>query len=203
MRPDFFDGWYQRIRVDGKWLKGEQDCRPRWNAMRRLHRDLNGCNVLECGPAEGFFTGKVCERGAIVKAYEFDPVMVARADWVLKCQGMRDRVILVPGDVEQKYALWPTGTFYAAVSLNVIHHLRGPLMHLYELHRALQPGGVLYIEAPKWKSDGVRLRKRENYVLGAGFIEKCLGRFFGKVSVVHDWQNTVGNERVMWEAVKC
>jgi len=199
---DSFTGWYQTIPLpDGRTVEGEQDCEPRWLAMRRLHGSLNGCDVLDLGAAEGYFTMKCAQQGATVEAVEQNPVTADRWLWVMSEAELMPFTQITFDDVDTAL-VDATPHYYAVLSLNVIHHLAGPLSHLYHCHRVLDDGGVLYLEAPHEPGRGVRLRKKHDYVLGNDLIHAALNRLFTTVEIVHDWVNPVGNRRVMWEAIK-
>lgn len=200
--PAFFTGWYQTVPLGGgRIVPGEQDCRPRWKAMRRLHDGLRGKHVLDLGAAEGFFSCACADLGADVTAVEMQPLTFDRLVYVVGQRNLADRIVPILTNAERFLVRDPQRAD-VVLSLNLIHHLAGPLLHLALIRDALTSGGVLYLEAPDEPGAGLRLRKRENYVLGNGLLRSILARFFGRVETVHAWKNSVGNARLMWECVK-
>jgi len=197
--------WYQTVALaDGTVVKGEQDCGPRWHAMTRLHENLFGKYAVDLGAAEGFFTCRMVENGAHVVAVEYDETMVERLRSVVGSYGY-DRagcVEVVHMDAQLYLTTAARGFADIVLSLNIIHHVPGPLHHIAMIADLLRPGGVAYVEVPNSPGNGVRLRKRRNYVLERGFLESVLGRTFSHVRVAHDWRNTVGNPRIMFEVTK-
>ena len=199
------DSWYQDVPFgDGNSSGGEQDCAPRWEAMRLLQGSLWGKLALDLGAAEGYFSAELAERGAEVISVERDLGACRRFRHTMDRRGLAGQVRLWAGaDAAEFLAASASGRYDICLSLNLVHHLPGPLWHLHQCHAALKRGGVLYFEAPREPGSGVRLRGRGGYVLGFDAYDGALRRLFGGVSVVHDWRNSVGNRRVMWGAIKC
>ena len=204
MKEQRDSGWYQDVPFgDGTWSDGEQDCQPRWDAMSRLHGDLTGKRALDLGCAEGFFSAEMADRGADVRSIEHDSATCERFRQVMARRKPKGEVVLVAGGDATDEMAACRESFDIVLSLNLIHHLPSPLFHVHQCARSLSLGGVLYLEAPYEPGPVVRLRKRRGYVLGAAVIEAALRRELGQAKVVHNWRNSVGNHRIMWEAVKC
>ncbi len=196
------DGWYQSVKLgDGAWVKGEMDCVPRWKAMTLLHDLAKQDVVLDVGASEGFYTLECADHGAAVDAVEMDLLKSERLAYVLSSRKPAGFVSLYTRDVHE-FLMTKKGIYDAALSLSVIHHLPGPLYHIWQVHHALKVGGVFYLEVPYAPGAAIRFRKREAYVLGDLLVKRVLERMFTSVRVALNWTNTVKNHRILWEAVK-
>lgn len=199
----FFKRWYQTIPLGPeRTVQGEQDCAPRWKAMRRLHGDMTSKRVIDLGAAEGFFACACADQGAQVVAVERDRATYERLCWVVNARKLSARVECCCASCEAESPDDERNLVDVILSLNLIHHLEGPLHHVATCHQLLRAGGVLYLEAPWEAGDRIRFRKQRQYILQVDFLRALLGRFF-TVEIVHDWTNSVGNRRIMWECVKC
>lgn len=192
-------GWYQKI---PGVHDGEQDCLKRWAAMRLLHSDLAGKQVLDIGAAEGFFTYQCAALGASVLAAEAEPARVDRINRVVGMKGVAENVTARCFDIECYLVQETAEIFDAVICLNVLHHLAGPLMLIYQVHRTLKAHGVFYLGIPEYPGNGIRLRKHNTYHLEHDFTGLVLARLFQHVAVVLTWHNSAGNHRTIWECVK-
>jgi 2-polyprenyl-3-methyl-5-hydroxy-6-metoxy-1,4-benzoquinol methylase len=110
-----------------------------------------GKRVLELGPATGYMSRVLQERGCRVVAIELDPAMAARA------AAFCERIIV--GDLERLDLERELGDdrFDAIVAADVLEHLRDPLAILRRLKPYLCPNGVVVASLPNVAHGSVRL----------------------------------------------
>src|SRR5438067_1525746 len=110
-----------------------------------------GKRVLELGPATGYMSRVLQERGCRVVGIELNPAMAARA------AAFCERIIA--GDLESLDLERELGDdrFDAIVAADVLEHLRDPLAILRRLKPYLCPNGVVVASLPNVAHGSVRL----------------------------------------------
>lgn len=121
-----------------------------------VHADVIGLvgaaeRVLELGPATGYMSRVLTERGATVVGIEIDPEMAQRAEEFC------ERVVV--GDLEALDLEAELGEerFDAIVAADVLEHLKDPLAALKKLRAFLSPDGFFVISVPNVAHGSVRL----------------------------------------------
>lgn len=107
--------------------------------LRRLQRFVTHGRLLEIGCATGEFLQLAAQAGFQVTGVEPDPQTSALA---------RDRYRLDVTTGTLLEAAYPANQFDVVVMLHVLEHLDSPRQTLQEVHRLLNPGGILLIETP-------------------------------------------------------
>lgn len=107
--------------------------------------------VLELGPATGYMTRTLVERGCTVVGIELDPEMAKRAE--------RHTERMIVGDLDQLDLAAELGDdrFDAIVAADVLEHTRDPLRILGQLRELLTPDGFFVISLPNVAHGSVRL----------------------------------------------
>jgi O-antigen biosynthesis protein len=106
-------------------------------------RMVRGSEVLELGPASGYFTRILKEAlQCKVDAVEIDPTMAAKAKPYCRDIQVADL------DTLDWNALWPERRYDAIIAADVLEHLRNPERALQALLRRLKPEGKLLISLP-------------------------------------------------------
>jgi SAM-dependent methyltransferase len=121
-----------------------------------VHADVvklvdEGSRVLELGPATGYMTRALVERGCTVVGIELDPEMATRAE------AFTERMIVGDIDGLDLEAELGDERFDAIVAADVLEHLRDPLKALNDLKRFLKPDGCFVISFPNVAHGSVRL----------------------------------------------
>ena len=90
--------------------------------------DLSGKNVLDVGCNAGYYSVKLAQRGASVKAIDLDPNYLKQAEWILDQFGLDEKITLKQ---QQVYDLANENNRYDIVwFMGVFYHLRYPLLAL-------------------------------------------------------------------------
>lgn len=121
-----------------------------------VHADVvklvpEGSRVLELGPATGYMSRVLTERGCTVVGVELDPDMAEQA------REFCERVIVGDLDVLDLKAELDQERFDAIVAADVIEHLKDPLSALTSLKPFLMPEGHLVISVPNIAHGSIRL----------------------------------------------
>lgn len=121
-----------------------------------VHADIvklvgENARVLELGPATGYMSKVLADRGCTVVGIEIDPEMAERAGAVC------ERVIVGDLDKLDLEAELGDGRFDAIVAADVLEHLRDPLEVLTRLRPFLAPAGSFVISVPNVAHGSVRL----------------------------------------------
>jgi SAM-dependent methyltransferase len=107
-----------------------------------------GSAYLEVGPGHGlflYFASKCANLGAL-EAWDVSSSSIAETRSTLKILGVNRDIAIVEQDVLK--APSRHGEFDGAVISEVLEHLEQPNLALRTLHRALKPGGRIFINAP-------------------------------------------------------
>jgi O-antigen biosynthesis protein len=155
-------------------------------------RMTRGSEVLELGPAKGYFTRILkqalkCE----VDAIEIDPTMAEHAQ-----PHCRDLVI-ADLDTLDWAALWPGRRYDTIIAADVLEHLRSPERALIALRQRLKPGGRLLISLPNIAYAGMifGLLEDDFRYRDEGLLDRTHLRFFTRTTLeetltANGWQVT-------------
>ena len=114
--------------------------------LRRLLPALPGPEVLNAGAGAGSLTLKLVDRGLRVTSTDYSPELCEWTRAALRERGAEEGNPVLVGDL-QRLDL-PDSAFDAAVCAEVLEHLDDDAAALGELHRVLQPGGLLLVTVP-------------------------------------------------------
>lgn len=132
-----------------------------------------GATVLELGPASGYMTRLMAERGCTVDAVEYNPLDAAKA--AVYCRTM------VVGSLEDPATLARLpGPYDIIVAADVLEHLRSPEETLAVVLPALSPNGIMLVSLPNIAQMGVRLSllKGKFDYTDTGLLDRTHLRFF-------------------------
>lgn len=132
--------------------------------VARFH---GGGRILEVGSFPGYFTWCLKRLGYDAASVDIDP---SRNAGFHSAQGLT----VLRCDVERARLPFETGRFRMAVCSEVFEHLRlDPVHALDEIHRTLEPGGVLLLQTPNLYSAGNVAR----FVSGRGVMPSARREF--------------------------
>jgi 2-polyprenyl-3-methyl-5-hydroxy-6-metoxy-1,4-benzoquinol methylase len=135
--------------------------------------------VLELGPAAGYMSAVLRERGCTVVGVELDPEMAAQAAQF--CERM------IVGDLEELDIEAELGEdcFDVIVAADVLEHLRDPLKTLRTLRPLLKPDGWFVVSLPNVAHASVRLALLEGRFdyQDLGLLDRTHLRFFTHESI--------------------
>jgi O-antigen biosynthesis protein len=149
-----------------------------------VHADVvrlvgENARVLELGPATGYMSRAMIERGCSVVAIELDPAMAEGAAEVC------ERVIV--GDIDSLDLEGEIGEdrFDAIVAADVLEHLKDPLATLTRLRSYLNDDGAFVISLPNVAHGSVRLALLEGHFdyQSIGLLDATHLRFFTRESL--------------------
>lgn len=150
-----------------------------------VHADVveltgDATRILELGPATGYMSRALADRGASVVAIEIDPEMAARAE------SFCERVIV--GDLDSLNLDEELGDerFDVIVAADVLEHLKDPLGVLRTLRSFLNPGGHFVISIPNIAHGSVRLAllSGEFNYRDLGLLDATHLRFFTRETLI-------------------
>jgi 2-polyprenyl-3-methyl-5-hydroxy-6-metoxy-1,4-benzoquinol methylase len=134
--------------------------------------------VLELGPATGYMSKAMIERGCTVVGIELDPAMGVQAEQFC------ERVIV--GDLDKLDLAAELGEekFDVIVAADVLEHLRDPLATLNALRRHLSDDGAFVISIPNVAHGSVRLALLAGHFRygDIGLLDSTHLRFFTRES---------------------
>jgi 2-polyprenyl-3-methyl-5-hydroxy-6-metoxy-1,4-benzoquinol methylase len=148
-----------------------------------VHADVvtlvdEGSRVLELGPATGYMTRALMQRGCKVVGIELDPEMAAKAE------AFTERMIV--GDIDELDLDAQLGEerFDAIVAADVLEHLKDPLKVLADLKPFLKPDGAFVISFPNVAHGSVRLALLSGHFdyQDIGLLDSTHLRFFTRES---------------------
>lgn len=173
---ELLDRVAERIRPDDpaleEWLAGY-----RRQHRTRLAGDLRiieqhvepRARILECGAVPLLMTAALADLGYRVSALDIAP---ERFDESISRLGLDVR----KNDIETEPVPFAAQTFAAVVFNELFEHLRiNPIATLREMHRVLQPGGVLLLSTPNLRSfRGIRnlLFRNQGHACSAGIYSQ-------------------------------
>jgi cyclopropane fatty-acyl-phospholipid synthase-like methyltransferase len=132
-----------------------------------------GATILELGPASGYMTKLMAERGCTVDAVEFNPQDAAKA--AVYCRTM------VVGSLDDPATLTRLpGPYDVVVAADVLEHLRSPEETLAAVIPALSPAGIMLVSLPNVAHKSIRLsllKGRFDYT-DTGLLDRTHLRFF-------------------------
>jgi 2-polyprenyl-3-methyl-5-hydroxy-6-metoxy-1,4-benzoquinol methylase len=133
-----------------------------------------GVRVLELGPATGYMSRALADRGCEVVGIEIDPGMAEQAAHF--CERM------IVGDIDSLDLEQELGDdrFDVIVAADVLEHLRDPLRALVRLREFLKPDGYLVISIPNVAHGSVRLALLGGHFdySNSGLLDSTHLRFF-------------------------
>jgi O-antigen biosynthesis protein len=143
-------------------------------------RMVRGSEVLELGPASGYFTRIL--RDALqckVDAIEIDAAMAAKAKPYCRDIHVADL------DALDWNALWPERRYDAIIAADVLEHLRNPERALRALLRRLKPEGKLLISLPNIAYAGMifGLLEDDFRYRAEGLLDQTHLRFFTRTTL--------------------
>lgn len=109
--------------------------------LRRIERWTPPGRLLDVGCAAGYLLQAAKEGG-------WDVAGIEPSRWAVEQARSAFRIPVYPGPLEAMG--WPAESFDAIVLSDVIEHLHDPRRTLQEVHRLLQPSGVLYLSTPRF-----------------------------------------------------
>lgn len=139
--------WRHRIRIDGHVTPGTEDSDAEL-ARLRIDRDLSGLRVLDIGCSDGAYSFE-CERRGAAEVVAIDDESSLLAGGVNGFTVARDllgsKVRYEVMDVER---LDPDviGTFDRVLFVNVLYHLRNPMLALDRIRSVTKPGGQMTLK---------------------------------------------------------
>jgi 2-polyprenyl-3-methyl-5-hydroxy-6-metoxy-1,4-benzoquinol methylase len=158
------------------------------NNAHTLQILLTGENkkVLEVGPAAGYITEALRERGCLVTCVEFDPEAAKVA------AEFAERMIV--GDIEKLDFADAFGDekFDVVMFGDVLEHLVNPEAVLRKVHGLLAPGGYIVSSIPNVSHGSLRLALLDgkfNYT-EIGLLDRTHLRFFTNESIAEMFHNT-------------
>ena len=140
-------GWRHRIDVgSGVVTPGTEDTGEELRRLR-LPPDLHGKRVLDVGASDGFYSFECERRGAEVMAIDDESSLLAGAGngFQVARELLGSHAGYAARDVE---LLDPAtdGTFDLVLLINVLYHLRNPMLALDRLASVTRPGGTLVLK---------------------------------------------------------
>lgn len=129
--------------------------------------------VLELGPASGYMTKIMAERGCLVDAIELNAQDAQKASSYC-------RKIIIGSVEEEKNFTSLTGPYQIALMADVLEHLRQPENVLNRIRKLLAPGGTALVSLPNvvyWRMRLEYLRGRFDYT-DMGILDRTHVRFF-------------------------
>lgn len=130
--PDYWDNSYKNNVFQWLWHT------IKFRALRKITKDLKGgANILDVGCGSGFSIEKILSDNFNVYGIDTTDEVVAYA------RKMRPKYNFQVGYAEK--LPFENSFFDAIFYLDVIEHLKDPLLSLKEAYRVLKPGGVIII----------------------------------------------------------
>jgi 2-polyprenyl-3-methyl-5-hydroxy-6-metoxy-1,4-benzoquinol methylase len=135
--------------------------------------------VLELGPANGYMTAVMRDRGCTVVGIEFDEAMAAEAE------AYAERMIVGDLDALDFDAELGDDRFDVIVAADVLEHLRDPVAVLQRLRPFLRPDGHLVVSLPNIAHGSVRLALLEGHFnyRETGLLDRTHLRFFTRENI--------------------
>jgi SAM-dependent methyltransferase len=143
-------------------------------------RMVRGSEVLELGPASGYFTRILKDAlNCKVDAIEIDEAMAAKAKPYCRDIHVADL------DALDWNALWPERRYDAIIAADVLEHLRFPERALQALLRRLKPEGKLLISLPNIAYAGMifGLLEDDFRYRAEGLLDQTHLRFFTRTTL--------------------
>ena len=129
--------------------------------------------VLELGPASGYMTKILAEKGCVVDAIEINGKDAQKA--APYCRK------IVVGSVENEESFAPlTGPYHVVLMADILEHLRMPEKTLAQVRQRLAPDGAALVSLPNvayWRMRLELLRGRFDYT-DTGLLDRTHVRFF-------------------------
>ncbi len=143
------DTWRHRITLSyGVVTPGREDCTKEMERLG-LPIDLTGVRVLDIGCSDGFYCFECEKRGADVLGiddFTTTPPNGGNYGFAIAKKILRSNVRFIKQSV---YDLCSEtiGSFDIVLCLNVLYHLRHPMLALEIIHSLLRPHGVMYLKS--------------------------------------------------------
>ena len=171
----------------------------RWRTMGL--DDIKGRSVLDIGCAEGWFSMKCLDAGAVTVMgidceRRLDPALKGR---ITQRMGAVDDPVRNP--VPQN------GAFDIILCLRVLYHMRDPILALERMRKALKPGGVMLLEMwfddPGDGSETMRFLGDEPPGMRWSITGPCLKRMLRACgfSEPEELYSYMGGHRRIWKVI--
>lgn len=138
--------WRHRIEVlPGLWTPGRDDVRPEISRLG-IPADLTGRRLLDVGASDGGFSFECERRGADVVAIDDESSLAGNGNgFRVAARVLGSKADYVARGIEQ---LDPEvdGLFDDVLLVNVLYHLRNPILALDRLASVTRPGGRLFLK---------------------------------------------------------
>jgi tRNA (mo5U34)-methyltransferase len=139
--------WRHRIALTPRFTTpGTEDTAIEWRRLQ-IPESLAGCRVLDVGCSDGFYSFECERRGAEVLAIDDESSLLTAGGngFQIAHDALGSNVTRVVKDV---HTLDPAseGTFDLVLFINVLYHLKSPMLALERLASVTRPGGTLVLK---------------------------------------------------------
>ena len=165
------------------WRRLRYMLTPQFDLYKNIAPKLKGLDVLEVGFGTGFGTVQLAQYADWIGAIEPDADAVAFARQVLPIK----HVLWMQRDITTTYC---SPHYGAAVMVETLEHIADWRKALQNIHKALKPGGCLYMTARNRNADLRRNDLHEREWTGQE-LSNALGEFFLEVKL---YDYTLTNE---------
>lgn len=183
--------WRHRIALPhGVVTLGKLDTEKEW-ARYNVSDSLEGRRVLDIGCSDGFYSFECEKRGAeFVLAIDDESSHLAGGNngFQIVKSILNSKAEYLPLSI---YDLDPDqhGRFDEVFFLNVLYHLRYPLLGLDRIHAVMNPGGVMYFKSFYEFDYGTKIFGRR---VGFGLNRRPWARFYPNTELAGDPTNWWG-----------
>ena len=185
------DCWRHRIQLSPRVITpGSEDCQTEMQRLQ-LPVSMAGLEVLDVGCSDGFYSFECERRGAarVVAVDDFSSLMnPGRNGFRIAAEILGSGVGFHEASV---FDLNPKqlGRFDLVLCLNVLYHMRHPLLGLERIANMTRPGGQLFLKS--YFSQDVRFGVR-GHVVGWNWSRRPQMRFFERRELAGDPTNWWG-----------
>ncbi len=190
------DTWRHRITLSyGVVTPGREDCTKELERLC-LPMNLTGLRVLDIGCSDGFFCFECEKRGADVLGiddFSTTPLNDGNYGFAIAKTLLGSNAQFIKQSVYELCAE-TIGLFDVVLCLNVLYHLRHPMLALEIIHGLLRPHGVMYLKS--YFHQDVRISR-----WGLDLSTRPVMRFFEGDELNHDSSNWWAPNRYCLEAM--